>query len=455
LPVLAVDPSSGVLYAVWNDYRANAADVLLTVSKDGGRSWSDPRRVTDDSPTAGKDHFFPTVTVGKDGTVHLLWLDRRDDAANHLYRPYYTHSTDGGNTFIPDAPLSASLSNPDIGFEGTLLGDYVSLDTSGDGSRVYATWPDTRGGTQDIYFAGLSSSGQPPPVPLAAPTSVSTPRAVPSPQPLTGFSDRAFITAWEGADRAVLTGHAQRPWVWGPASFAAANEPYKEGDNGQRQVLYFDKARMEINNPHLDPTSPGYVTNGLLVVEMTGGRVQLGDNAFAPPKPPAAIPVAGDEDSPDALTYASLAPVASLNSDNRAPDLTGQGVTAVLNRAGVVTDDPGKGDAVKLVKYEPTLGHNIPDVFWTFMNSEGPVYNGRFDTYSNGLIFDWVSALGYPITEPYWTNVKIGGVQKSVLVQAFQRRVLTYLADNPPGWQVEMANVGRHYFDWRYGGLAR
>jgi hypothetical protein len=65
-------------------------------------------------------------------------------------------------------------------------------------------------------------------------------------------------------------------------------------------------------------------------------------------------------------------------------------------------------------------------------------------------ILDWEADLGYPITEPYWTNVRIAGASKWVLVQAFQRRVLTYVADNPPGWQVEMGNVGRHYYDWRY-----
>jgi polysaccharide biosynthesis protein PslG len=210
---------------------------------------------------------------------------------------------------------------------------------------------------------------------------------------------------------------------------------------------------MEINNLRLDPTDPGYVTNGLLVVELMSGRIQLGDAQFAPQRPPADIPVAGDANSIDALTYASLAPVASLNGDNRTPDRTGQDVTATLNRAGQVGDDPTRSGAVKIARYEPTLGHNIPDVFWTFMNASGPVYNGRFGTYSNGKVLDWVQALGYPITEPYWTNVQIGGVQKSVLVQAFQRRVLTFVADNPTGWQVEMGNVGRHYFDWRYGSL--
>ena len=38
-----------------------------------------------------------------------------------------------------------------------------------------------------------------------------------------------------------------------------------------------------------------------------------------------------------------------------------------------------------------------------------------------------------------------------MLVQAFERRLLTYVPGNPPGWQVEAGNVGRHYYEWRYG----
>ena len=39
-----------------------------------------------------------------------------------------------------------------------------------------------------------------------------------------------------------------------------------------------------------------------------------------------------------------------------------------------------------------------------------------------------------------------------MLIQAFERRVLTYMPGNPPAFQVEMGNVGAHYRDWRYGG---
>jgi len=41
-------------------------------------------------------------------------------------------------------------------------------------------------------------------------------------------------------------------------------------------------------------------------------------------------------------------------------------------------------------------------------------------------------------------------VSRQVLVQVFERRVLTYTPANPSGWQVEAGNVGQHYYTWRY-----
>src|SRR5947207_7807161 len=36
------------------------------------------------------------------------------------------------------------------------------------------------------------------------------------------------------------------------------------------------------------------------------------------------------------------------------------------------------------------------------------------------------------------------------MIQAYERRALTYVPTNQAGFQVEMANIGQHYFDWRY-----
>jgi hypothetical protein len=65
-------------------------------------------------------------------------------------------------------------------------------------------------------------------------------------------------------------------------------------------------------------------------------------------------------------------------------------------------------------------------------------------------LFDWLFVLGYPIADPVWVQVKLQGAMQWVLVQPFERRLLTYTPSNPTGWQVEMGNIGQHYEAWRY-----
>ena len=45
----------------------------------------------------------------------------------------------------------------------------------------------------------------------------------------------------------------------------------------------------------------------------------------------------------------------------------------------------------------------------------------------------------------------MAGQQQDVLIQCFERRCLTWTPTNPEGWKVEAANIGRHYYVWRYG----
>ena len=54
--------------------------------------------------------------------------------------------------------------------------------------------------------------------------------------------------------------------------------------------------------------------------------------------------------------------------------------------------------------------HNIPDVFWKYLT-------GMKENYG----FDWTFVLGYPITEAYWTQMRVGGKDMPVLIQAYQR----------------------------------
>lgn len=263
------------------------------------------------------------------------------------------------------------------------------------------------------------------------------------------FADPNFNNVWSRVDKAIVDGLVNRSWEYGPKPGPMKIEPYAEASGGTRQVQYFSKSRMEINNPKGDRSSPWFVTNGLLVKEMISGSVAMGDNKFVPTNPPN-LPVAGDLSSTnDAPTYASFNKIITINNSNRATDQTNQVVSQSLSRDGKVSTLTTVPEQVKLAAYIPETGHNVADKFWTYLNSQGLVYqNGQ---YQNGQLMDWVFVMGLPISEPYWVKAQVGGIEHDVLVQVFERRILTYTPSNPTGWQVEMGNVGEHYYLWRYG----
>src|SRR4051812_7131242 len=78
------------------------------------------------------------------------------------------------------------------------------------------------------------------------------------------FGNAAFQRLWERQDRAVSEHISARSGTWGPVPLTdVLREPLAEGVDGSRSVQYFDKSRMEINDPTADPNASWYVTNGL------------------------------------------------------------------------------------------------------------------------------------------------------------------------------------------------
>ncbi len=198
---------------------------------------------------------------------------------------------------------------------------------------------------------------------------------------------------------------------------------------------------MELNNPSVTGT-PNTVTNGLLTVELVSGRLKVG-HCIGPEdnqqRQPANVPVAGDpaNENPNAPTYASFRGVATFDNGYRDPDRNGQRIGSVLDKSGNRTNNAelAKDPATEIVTYNTITGHNVPRVFYDFIRN-GPV--------------EATFAFGYPITDPYWVRARVAGVEKDVLVQLFERRVVTYTPSNAPAFRVEMGNVGQHYFQWRY-----
>jgi uncharacterized lipoprotein YddW (UPF0748 family) len=269
-----------------------------------------------------------------------------------------------------------------------------------------------------------------------APVRLTFPQSDPASEWTAAGPDSAFGTLWNRTDQPVAQGRTSRSWTWGPKSYATGTERYAESPSGKRLVQYWDKSRMEITNPNGDRNQLWFVTNGLLTKELISGKAQVGHSAFVT-RAPAMVPVAGDPDDPNSPTYASFVQRASLDGDRRAASAVGATVVQTINRDGSLGFDQHLARyGVRNTVYNNELGHNIPNVFADYFKT---------------MPIDWVFALGYPIAEPYWARVKVGGQVKDVLIQVYERRVLTYTPDNAPQYRVEMGNVGQHYWRWRYG----
>jgi hypothetical protein len=209
---------------------------------------------------------------------------------------------------------------------------------------------------------------------------------------------------------------------------------------------------MEVNDPSANPEDPWFVTSGLLTRELISGRIQIGDNRFLDAGEGAAVHVAGDPMSPFPH-YRHLVDVI----DQGSPDRAGERADQVLTPEGMIDgadhpDDPNAEFVHHIVYDGPwgtEIGYNIPAAFWDYLNAPGTVYDSTGSVTTADPLFSWVFVMGYPISDPFWAEVPVSGVTQWVLIQPFERRVLTYTPSNDPEWQVEMGNIGQHYRDWR------
>ncbi len=90
--------------------RPYTGDIRFSRSVDGGRTFESPRTINDDGLETG--HRFDALTVGPDGTVYVLWIDKRDleraEAQGRAYEGaalYYAVSRDRGATFTPNRKI--------------------------------------------------------------------------------------------------------------------------------------------------------------------------------------------------------------------------------------------------------------------------------------------------------------------------------------------------------------
>lgn len=175
-PALDVDITGGLnngyMYVAYMDDAPGFTDtdIFFTRSTNGGSTWSQKIRINDDPQNNGSDQFHPWLTVAPDGSIIVVFLDRRLDSGNLLMDLYLTISTDGGVTWSTNERITTVSSDPTAGswqktgnypvkYEAPfiladragLLGEYIGL-TASSIDDIHPLWTDTRLGDQDAFF---------------------------------------------------------------------------------------------------------------------------------------------------------------------------------------------------------------------------------------------------------------------------------------------------------------
>lgn len=142
-----------VLASVVRYFVNDSADVMFAKSTDGGITWTSPLRINDD---AGTDAFqwFGTMSVAPDGRIDAIWLDTRDAPGSVMSRLYYSYSTDQGETWSVNEPLSDEF-DPHVGWpQQNKMGDYFDMESDLTGVRL--AWANTLNGEEDVYYSYIT-----------------------------------------------------------------------------------------------------------------------------------------------------------------------------------------------------------------------------------------------------------------------------------------------------------
>ncbi|HXG88890.1 MAG TPA: sialidase family protein [Vicinamibacterales bacterium] len=171
-PWIAVDRGSssahrGNIYVAWTRFDiygsenpAHRSHIMLSRSRNGGRSFSPPIEISDDTGDARDSDNTVEGAVpvaGPNGEVYIAWAGPKGLV--------FDKSTDGGWTFGTDVMIAAmpgGWDSPVPGLERHNGMPVTSVDPSNGPNRgtIYVNWIDARNGDPDVFVAASKDSGK-------------------------------------------------------------------------------------------------------------------------------------------------------------------------------------------------------------------------------------------------------------------------------------------------------
>jgi hypothetical protein len=167
IPEGTVDPNTGNIYVVFAqaDTATSNTNIWFKASTDGGRTWSERKKLNDD--TTDLDQYFPGVSVAPNGRIDVAWHDFRSsstlqpgmDFNGELYWDlYYASSSDNGRAWSKNIRVSDRSMHRNEGYtfnsQYGLMGPAAVASTN---EAAHFAWADSRRGTvqqptEDYYF---------------------------------------------------------------------------------------------------------------------------------------------------------------------------------------------------------------------------------------------------------------------------------------------------------------
>jgi hypothetical protein len=148
------DAPDGSVYMAWRDHREGK--VMIVRSADLGHSWSQPRQVAS-QPGAQE----PTMAVDRDGTIGITWYDNRRPGPGPNTDVWFADSHDLGATWSETHLAGPFDLTPCCGADNPPLGAYEGLVATPDGfaAAFIMAKPKAKAGPSDVFFARILVRG--------------------------------------------------------------------------------------------------------------------------------------------------------------------------------------------------------------------------------------------------------------------------------------------------------